>query len=346
MPRGPRGSFRTSLLATVCSVALLLVATGEVACSYSTSTSTSTETRAEMLASTDWLETHLRDPSLTILHVARDEASYRAGHIPGAHFVHWREVAIERHGIPEEVPTLDALTKLARGLGVNTSPDHENYDVLAKAFLGVVGGHWEPRRRIVIYDGGFGLAAAQVYVALDYIGAAEGAALLDGQLRLWKAEGRRLSTEPPESNHSDYAPKVHPELFVSIDFVQEVVTEQKELPDSKIALLDVRSEREFSGREAGLAVTRSGHIPGAVNLPWLANLVSSERPLLGSASDLSRRYREAGLEPEDLVVTYGRTGADAALTYFVLKYLGFDVRIYEGGFVEWSRSADADVANE
>jgi thiosulfate/3-mercaptopyruvate sulfurtransferase len=83
-----------------------------------------------------------------------------------------------------------------------------------------------------------------------------------------------------------------------------------------------------------------------VNLPWLENLVTSERPLLGSASDLSRRYREAGLQPEELVVTCGRTGADAALSYFTLKYLGFDVRIYEGSFFEWSRSADADLANE
>ena len=327
---------------TVCSIALVVAAAGQVACSRPTST----ETRAELLASTEWLETHLRDPSLTILHVARDEASYRAGHIPGAYLVRWQEVAVERHGVPEEIPTLDALAKLARGLGVDTSPAHENYDVLAKAFLGVVGGHWEPRRRIVIYDGGLGLAAAQVYVALDYIGAAEGAALLDGQLRTWMAQGRPISTDPPEPKHSEFVPKVHPELFVSMDFVQEVVTERKELPGSEIALLDVRPQLEFSGREASPGITRPGHIPGAVNLPWLGNLVSSERPLLGSASDLSRRYREAGLQPEDLVVTYGRTGADAALAYFTLKYLGFDVRIYEGGFVEWSRSADADLLNE
>ena len=342
VPRGPRGLLRASRAAAACSITLLIAATGELACSRQEST----ESRAEMLASTEWLETNLRDPNLTILHVGRDEDSYRAGHIPGAYFVNWREVAVERQGIPEEVPTLNALVKLARELGVTTSATHEDYHALAQAFLGVVGGHWEPKRRIVVYDDGLGLAAAQVYVALDYIGAAEQAALLDGQLRTWKAEGRPISTEPPEPKHSEYVPKVHPELFVSLDFVQEVVIEQKELHGSEIALLDVRPQREFSGRYAGRGINRPGHIPGAVNLPWLENLVSSERPLLGSSSDLFRRYQEAGLQPEGLIVTYGRTGAEAALAYFTLKYLGFDVRIYEGGFVEWSRSVDADLVNE
>jgi thiosulfate/3-mercaptopyruvate sulfurtransferase len=299
-----------------------------------------------MLASTEWLEMHLRDPSLTILHVARDESAYRSGHVPGAHFVPWREVAVERDGLPEEVPTLDALVRLARELGLVASPPAADHHALAKAFLGIVGGHWEPRRRIVIYDDGLGLAAAQVYVALQYIGAAEGAALLDGQLRTWRAEGRPVSTASTESKRSEYVPKVHPEVFVSFDFVREVITGQSAPSETSIALVDVRPRLEFSGKEAGIGVKRAGHVPGALNLPWLEYLESEERPLLRSASDLSRRFREIGLRQEQLVVTYGRTGADAALAYFTLRYLGFDVRIYEGGFVEWSRSADAGLLIE
>jgi 3-mercaptopyruvate sulfurtransferase SseA len=42
-------------------------------------------------------------------------------------------------------------------------------------------------------------------------------------------------------------------------------------------------------------------------------------------------------------VVYGRTGAEAALTYFTLKYIGFDARIFEGGFAEWSASVDVEV---
>jgi len=29
----------------------------------------------------------------------------------------------------------------------------------------------------------------------------------------------------------------------------------------------------------------------------------------------------------------------ASLTYFVLKYLGYDVRLYDGSYAEWSRKA-------
>jgi thiosulfate/3-mercaptopyruvate sulfurtransferase len=299
-----------------------------------------------MLASTQWLESHLRDPSLTVLHVARDEASYRAGHIPGAHLVRWQEIAVERRGIPEGLPTLDALARLARRLGVGRSSGYEDNEAAARAFLGVVGGHWEPQRRIVIYDDGLGLAAAQVYVALDYIGAADGAALLDGQLRTWKAEGREISTSPPEPRHSEYVPRVHPELFVSLDFVQEVVSGREDPSRSQTVLLDVRPEPQYAGREAGPGISRPGHIPGAVNLPWLGDLVALERPLLRSPSDLSQRYLDAGLRPEQLVVAYGSTGAGAAPAYFALEYLGFDVRIYEGGFAEWSASAETEVVSE
>ena len=36
------------------------------------------------------------------------------------------------------------------------------------------------------------------------------------------------------------------------------------------------------------------------------------------------------------LITYCRSGMEASMTYFVLRYLGFDPSLYDGSFVEWS----------
>ncbi len=43
------------------------------------------------------------------------------------------------------------------------------------------------------------------------------------------------------------------------------------------------------------------------------------------------------------VVTYCRTGGQAAHTYFTAKYLGYDVVMYDGSFFEWSNAAGTPV---
>lgn len=37
------------------------------------------------------------------------------------------------------------------------------------------------------------------------------------------------------------------------------------------------------------------------------------------------------------------SGVQATQTHFVLKHLGYDVRLYDGSFSEWSRTKDAPI---
>lgn len=39
-----------------------------------------------------------------------------------------------------------------------------------------------------------------------------------------------------------------------------------------------------------------------------------------------------------------RTGGQASHAYFTLKYLGYDVVMYDGSFIEWSNMADTPIA--
>ena len=43
--------------------------------------------RSEMIVSTDWLADRAKDPKTVVLHVAKDKASYDAGHLPTARFL-------------------------------------------------------------------------------------------------------------------------------------------------------------------------------------------------------------------------------------------------------------------
>jgi thiosulfate/3-mercaptopyruvate sulfurtransferase len=54
-------------------------------------------------------------------------------------------------------------------------------------------------------------------------------------------------------------------------------------------------------------------------------------------------FRTAGVAPGDLVVTYCNTGVQASFLYFVARYLGHDVRMYDGSFAEWKQLAGMPI---
>ena len=104
-----------------------------------------------------------------------------------------------------------------------------------------------------------------------------------------------------------------------------------------LALIDARPLQEYSGQRLSADVTKAGHIPGAVNVYSMENLVSRENPVLKPVSELRAIYRRAGVADGTRVVTYCRTGMQSSFDYFVAKYLGYDVRMYDASFYEWSR---------
>lgn len=82
---------------------------------------------------------------------------------------------------------------------------------------------------------------------------------------------------------------------------------------------------------------KDSHIPGASSLFWMDMLVSSENPVLKPEAELRRMYAKAHAAPGRQLVTYCRTGMQAAFDYFVAKYLGYDPSMYDASFFEWSK---------
>lgn len=264
-----------------------------------------------MLVSTSWLARHAKDEKLVVLHVARDRKDYDAGHVPGALYLAWTDLTRTRDGVPNELPPVEQLKRVFEGVGVGEG------------------------KRVVLYGDNSGLSATRAWFTLDYLGKGDMAALLDGGLQQWKAEGRPVSTDaPPEIRTARLEPRPRPEAIRTLDAMRDLSWAASNVPSPATVLIDSRPATDFS----------AGHIPGCVNVPWLPHLVSKENPVLKPPRELRKMYEAAGLTAGRKVVSYCGSGVQATHTYFVLRYLGYDVALYDGSMTEWKNAKDAPIA--
>src|SRR5206468_895705 len=120
-----------------------------------------------LLVSPAWLEAHRADPDLVLLDLAMDRGSYDRGHIPGARWLNPHElIAGGAPGV--ELPPVARIDSVLAALGVTE------------------------RSRIIYY--GDTWMSPRVFLALDYIGLGDRAAVLDGGLPAWQEEKRPLTT--------------------------------------------------------------------------------------------------------------------------------------------------------
>lgn len=271
--------------------------------------------KQEMVVSSEWLNAHLNDPLVTVVEVG-DRADYDAGHIPGARFVARGEIVADCEGLPNELPADEALIETFTRAGV---------------------GDW---KRIIIYSRD-PLLAARAWFTLDYLGHGYRTSVLDGGFEKWTAGRRAVSTARMSVLPAPFTVATRPFAIVKFDTMRTLVRNRSH---SNVVLIDARSSLNYAGAIAGAGIKRRGHIPGAVNVPWTANLTSDPPHVLRDAESLRQMYESVGLTDEATVITYCRTGMEATMTYFVLRYLGYDVALYDGSFVEWSGSPDTMVA--
>jgi thiosulfate/3-mercaptopyruvate sulfurtransferase len=225
---------------------------------------------------------------------------------PNAVFVPFSTFSVERDGIPNEFPPADSLAVLLNAAGVRGD------------------------RFVIVADP---IPAGRAYAAFDWLGLGERAALLDGG---------RSAVAATQSPPSDAAALVSSdrqlETRVRDDMIVDARWVHERLGDRDVAIIDARPPAEFTGETPGDGIERPGHIPGARNLFWQDLVASSEDPRLKNEAELRRLFDEAGAAPGRTVVAYCRTGGQAAFLYTVARHLGYDVRLYDGSFIDWSRT--------
>jgi thiosulfate/3-mercaptopyruvate sulfurtransferase len=265
-----------------------------------------------LLREPSWLEAHLGDPNVVVLHVDQDRRSYDEAHVPGARFLALGAVAVDRD-LRAELPSIEQLDAAFEEVGVSDNS------------------------RVVLYGGMGGLAATRAFLALDVLGHRDRTALLDGGLELWKSEKRPLSSEAARPSPGRLTPRPVLDRVVDAHWVRV------RLDDPSVLLIDVRRPQEFRGEEASGEATRRGHIPGAQNLYWEDFFADRTTRRLHDRATLRAMFERVGARPDRTNVVYCTIGMRASFGYFVSTYAGYDTKMYDGSFVDWSRHEDFPV---
>lgn len=270
------------------------------------------------VVSADWVAANAENPKVRLIEVSVEPGAYEQGHIPGAVKVDWHTELVDN-------PRRDIVTK-------------ENFEKLASR-LGIT-----PETTVVFYGDNHNWFAAWGAWIFKYYGH-EDVRLLDGGKGKWEADKRPVSTVAAQPKPTEYkVSKVNAHLRARLPEVV-AVAEGKE----NVALLDIRSPDEFSGKIFAppgiqeLAI-RAGHVPGAVNVPWKTAV--NEDGTFKPVEELRKIYAEKGVDGSRPVIAYCRIGERSAHSWFVLsEILGYEARQYDGSWTEYGNAVGVPIAN-
>ncbi len=265
-----------------------------------------------LLVSPAELAATLKDPAVVVLTVANNPGDFESGHIPGARFIRYGDIAIDQSGLGSELPPVARLREIFAAAGITDSS------------------------KVVIY--GAPMPASRLFFTLDYLGHPQ-VKMLNGGFAAWRAHGGeiesgaiRLKPDPTSTRKPDAA-----SLFGAPQSARVVSAEwlTERLSSPKLTLLDARPDSEYTGADGGMGGMHvAGHLPGAQQLVW-NTLFDSTGKFLPDA-ELLQKFQAIGAAKETPLVSYCMVGMRASVTYFVARHLGFDARMYDGSIEDWT----------
>jgi thiosulfate/3-mercaptopyruvate sulfurtransferase len=264
---------------------------------------------------------HLDDPAFVVVdcrhnlaEVDAGERAYRAGHIPGALFMHIdRDLsgAKSGHNGRHPLPDPGALAAKLGGAGIDGS------------------------KQVVAYDQDGGMWASRLWWLLRWLGHSA-VAVLDGGMDKWVAEKRPVSSSSPIPRPTTFVPG-EPRPVASADEILH------HLNDDKLLVLDARAPERFRGELEPIDPV-AGHIPGARNRPYTENLGAQGT---FKPARLLRSEFEALLDGRSpaMIVHQCGSGVTACHSVLAMAVAGLPgSRLYPGSWSEWIADPERPIA--
>jgi thiosulfate/3-mercaptopyruvate sulfurtransferase len=222
--------------------------------------------------------------------------AHLAGHIPGAVFVDLEKELTAPAG-PGRHPIAGPaqFEEAMRAAGVN------------------------PDSRVLVYGDDGAYSSARLWWLLRHYGHAA-VAVLDGGIAAWRGPLEAGPVTPVRGSFRAAAPDL------------SMVVDRDQLRQARDAVLfDARAGERYRGETEPIDA-KAGHIPGALNVPWRANLGDDWRFL--PAPRLREMYAPAeGHE----VIAYCGSGVSASVDLLAMAVAGIEgARLYEGSWSDWS----------
>lgn len=275
--------------------------------------------QARSVAQADWLEANLDNPKVRIIEVSTEAGLYERGHIKNAIKFVWHTDLVDT--VNRDIINAKNFSKLVQKAGISDDTT------------------------VVLYgDKNNWFAAWGAWIFNIY--GQKDVRVLDGGRVKWEKDGRALTTAVPTFSAGNFT-ATRADKALRATLINDVLPVAKKRV--KADLVDIRGADEYNGKIFAapgfqeLSV-RAGHIPGAINVPWGANVNADGT--FKTVAELKKLYADKGIDGKQNIITYCRIGERSSLTWFVLsEILGYNVKNYDGSWTEYGNSVGVPIVN-
>jgi thiosulfate/3-mercaptopyruvate sulfurtransferase len=260
----------------------------------------------------EWVKENANKENVKILDVRLNVYDYFAGHIPNA--VHLADAAMRapKLGYPTQYLEPFMLGRLFSQAGIKKGD------------------------KVVVYSDGSGvLGATMMIYLLERYGHSE-IYFVDGGFRDYQAS-HKTAQEYPVYQPGQFDSFNNQKVRATLDDVKNSIGQKG------VAFIDARPPDVYRGEKK--IWKRNGHIPGAINIPWVRLMEENNPHKLKPIAEMRKVFIEAGVRPDDDIIVYCGTSREASLEYMILKHILRvpKVRLYEGSWAEYSNHPQLKV---
>lgn len=272
------------------------------------------------LVSASWVASRLENENTVVLDATLPPVGgtppvnvrerYLEAHLPGAVFFDIEELSDHSTNLPHMLPAAEEFAGRMSRLGVGDD------------------------MTIIVYEQGDVFSAPRAWWMLRTLGA-QHVYILDGGLREWTAQGLEVERGPVHRVSANFQAHLNQETVPDFSAIQRLI-------ELRGQILDARSAGRFTGTSPeprpGI---RSGHMPGATNVPYTA-LTQANR--MKSEQELLAIFAENGVDLQRPITTSCGSGVTAAVIALGLEICGArDVKLYDGSWAEYAQRPEAII---